>query len=382
MGGASLSAGANWPERMWGSQQQSGLVLGDAGPPQMDFAGNIPYNAARPSRGRPSGTRRTTAGSSPPTWRGSGAGAPSRWASSTGTTSSRTRAGPWAAPPATSTSTGSSTGGYDAAGNNLSQTGDPFASFLLGQVHAANQSIYAQPTWYESYLSPWINAEFKVNPQAHADRGTAPGLPDRPHRGERRVLDVRSEHAQPGRGRPARGRDLRGRAVRAVRDRGRSRTRSGTRGDRGPGSPIASTTRPRSAAGTGCTTPGWPSPSSPATRTSGSPRTRSAPNLTNGLFPRFLPRRRVPAAGSSAAAVHRPHHRQRRRRARGVAGRVDAAALPELVPDVRAPADQEHDARRLLHREPREPSESPCAARGPRLQHERSRASWRWARRS
>jgi hypothetical protein len=55
------------------------------------------------------------------------------------------------------------TGGYDAAGNNLSQTGDPFASFLLGQVHAANQSIYAQPTWYESYFSPWVNAEFKVN---------------------------------------------------------------------------------------------------------------------------------------------------------------------------------------------------------------------------
>ena len=43
------------------------------------------------------------------------------------------------------------------------QTGDPFASFLLGQVHAANQSIFAQPTWYESYFSPWINAEFKVN---------------------------------------------------------------------------------------------------------------------------------------------------------------------------------------------------------------------------
>ena len=44
MGGASLSAGANWPERLWGSQQQSGLVLGDAGPPQIQFAGNIPYN--------------------------------------------------------------------------------------------------------------------------------------------------------------------------------------------------------------------------------------------------------------------------------------------------------------------------------------------------
>ena len=29
---------------MWGSQDSSGLVLGDAGPPQVNFAGNIPYN--------------------------------------------------------------------------------------------------------------------------------------------------------------------------------------------------------------------------------------------------------------------------------------------------------------------------------------------------
>jgi hypothetical protein len=27
----------------------------------------------------------------------------------------------------------------------------------------AFQSIYAQPTWYENYLSPWINGEFKIN---------------------------------------------------------------------------------------------------------------------------------------------------------------------------------------------------------------------------
>src|SRR4029450_1652144 len=44
MGGASLSAGANWPQRLWGSQEQSGLVLGDAGPPRQAFSGNIPYS--------------------------------------------------------------------------------------------------------------------------------------------------------------------------------------------------------------------------------------------------------------------------------------------------------------------------------------------------
>jgi hypothetical protein len=63
------------------------------------------------------------------------------------------------------------TGGYDAAGNNLSQTGDPFASFLLGQVHYADQNIYATPTWYEDYLSPWINAEIKVNSKLTVNAG-------------------------------------------------------------------------------------------------------------------------------------------------------------------------------------------------------------------
>ena len=97
----------------------------------------------------------------------------SRWASSTGITSSRTRAGPSGGAAGNFDFNRLGTGGYDAAGNNLSQTGDPFASFLLGQVHAANQSIYAQPTWYENYLSPWINAEFKVNSKLTLTRGCA-----------------------------------------------------------------------------------------------------------------------------------------------------------------------------------------------------------------
>ena len=63
----------------------------------------------------------------------------------------------------------------------------------------------------------------------------------------------------------------------------------------------------------------------------------------------------------------------------GGAGRGDAAALPELVRDVQAPADREHDARRLLHREPRKPPEPPRAARGARLQHERSQRPGAWA---
>ena len=55
------------------------------------------------------------------------------------------------------------TGGYDAHGNTYSQTGDPFASMLLGQVDNSNFVIPQNVTWYEAYFSPWINDEFKVN---------------------------------------------------------------------------------------------------------------------------------------------------------------------------------------------------------------------------
>jgi hypothetical protein len=164
MGGSSLSAGANWPERLWGSQQQSGLILGDAGPPQVNFAGNIPYN---------------TVGLS---WPSFGFEKNDRWQFSTDLAyvrgKSTLKAGfeyrhhafphkGWAVGGAAGNFDFNrlETGGYDAAGNNLSQTGDPFASFLLGQVHASNQNIYAQPTWNEAYLSPWINAEYKLSPK-------------------------------------------------------------------------------------------------------------------------------------------------------------------------------------------------------------------------
>jgi hypothetical protein len=170
MGGASLSAGADWPNRLWGSQQQSGLLVGDAGPPQVNFAGNIPYN---------------TVGLS---WPGFGYEKNDRWQFSTDLAWIKGRGTykfgleyrkhkfphkGWNPGPAAGNFNFNrlGTGGYDAAGNNLSQTGDPFASFLLGQVQSAEQLIYAQPTWFESYFSPWINAEFKVNSKLTLNAG-------------------------------------------------------------------------------------------------------------------------------------------------------------------------------------------------------------------
>ena len=72
------------------------------------------------------------------------------------------------------------TGGYDAAGNNLSQTGDPFASFLLGQVHDANQTIYVQPTFNESYIGAVDQRRVQGQRQAHADRSGCASTTSRP----------------------------------------------------------------------------------------------------------------------------------------------------------------------------------------------------------
>ena len=54
------------------------------------------------------------------------------------------------------------TGGYDSEGNNVGTTGDPFASFLLGQVHNGTFHIAAEPTFYERYAAPWVNVDSKV----------------------------------------------------------------------------------------------------------------------------------------------------------------------------------------------------------------------------
>jgi hypothetical protein len=160
MGGNPLSAGVGWPAKLWGSQEQSGLLDPDAGPPIISFAGNIPY---------------TQLGND---WTRYGYEINDRWQFSTDLTwitgRSTLKAGleyrnhtfpsrGWGA------RTGGhfdfhrlGTGGYDAQGYTMGQTGDPFASFLLGQVHQSFQVIPVFPEFHEAYISPWINGEFKV----------------------------------------------------------------------------------------------------------------------------------------------------------------------------------------------------------------------------
>ena len=68
------------------------------------------------------------------------------------------------------------TAGFDGSGNNLVATGDPFASFLLGQVHDSNQNIPVFPTFRETYTGLWVNDEFKVNNEPDDDVRAALGL--------------------------------------------------------------------------------------------------------------------------------------------------------------------------------------------------------------
>ncbi len=168
MGGTPISAGADWFNRLWG-QGKSGILDTSGGPPNMTFTGNIPY---------------TQIGMQ---WIGFGFEAINRWqfvndltwiagkhtikvgvefrhhqfnfhgwGASTGGTWNFNRLG---------------TGGYDANGNAITSTGDPFASFLLGQVQTANFLIPAFTTFNGNFTSTYVNDEFKVNSKLNVTLG-------------------------------------------------------------------------------------------------------------------------------------------------------------------------------------------------------------------
>jgi hypothetical protein len=162
MGGIPLSAGVGWPDKLWGPGR-SGLLDNTAGFPSMTFTGNIPY---------------TQLGIA---WIGFGFEAINRWQFSNDLTWIKGKHSVkvgyefrhhqfnykgWA------NSTGGSfnfnrlgTGGYDARGNSLGTTGDPFASFLLGQVHTSNFLIPNFVTFNGNWTSVFVNDDFKVTPR-------------------------------------------------------------------------------------------------------------------------------------------------------------------------------------------------------------------------
>jgi len=165
MGGSHLAAGAQWPQRLWaGTGAPNGGILDTtAGPPVIDFVGNIPYNDIGQSG-----------------WPGFGFLVNNRWQFSNDLTWVKGRHAlktgfefrhhdfpfrGWAAGNVAGNFQVNrlGTAGFDASGNSPGPTGDPFASFLLGQVHQAGQGIPAMPTFRETYTGIWINDEFKMS---------------------------------------------------------------------------------------------------------------------------------------------------------------------------------------------------------------------------
>ena len=157
--GHSLSAAAGWQDRLWGPRG-NGLLAADAGPPAMSYSGNTRYSPLGNEWGR-SGflANHHYSVSNDLTWiRGRHAiktGAEFRhhnypfrgWANNVAGSFNFHR---------------SHTGGFDADGNNLTPTGDPFASFVLGQVNSAHFQIPDFPTITESFVSWSVVDEFRV----------------------------------------------------------------------------------------------------------------------------------------------------------------------------------------------------------------------------
>ena len=157
--GHSLSAGAGWQKRLWGGAG-NGLLATNAGPPALNFTGNTRYSPLGNEFGR------------------TGFLANHQYGISNGLTWIRHRhtikiGGEfryheypfrgWASNVAGSFNFHRShTAGFDAAGNNLPSTGDPFASFLLGQVNSTHFAIPDFPTINERFVSWSVVDEYRI----------------------------------------------------------------------------------------------------------------------------------------------------------------------------------------------------------------------------
>ena len=198
-----LSAGANWPREAVGRQPRAACLAQDAGPPIMDFAGNIPYSQVGqnwpirvPGQQPLAVLERPDVGQGPAHGQGrlrvpqpqlpvQGLGRGDAAASST------------------------STGSAPAATTRPATTSPDRRSVRLvpARAGAGLDADHPRVPDVQRGLHRAVG-ERRVQgvgpPDAHA--GHADRLPDRPHRAERPVLDLRSEHAEPRRRRTSRGR--------------------------------------------------------------------------------------------------------------------------------------------------------------------------------
>ena len=158
--GHSLSAGAGWQGRLWGPSG-NGLVATDAGPPALTFTGNTRYSPLGSEWGRSGFLANHQYG----------IGHNTTWITSRHTikigVDYRHHNYPfrgWANNEAGHFNFSRlHTGGFDEAGHNLIATGDPFASFLLGQVNSAHFQIPDFPTITENFVSWSVMDEYRLN---------------------------------------------------------------------------------------------------------------------------------------------------------------------------------------------------------------------------
>ena len=307
MGGFSLSAGTDWPVRLWGADR-GGLIEEGTGAPGISFSGNTPYSGlGNPWGGRQGGpgfnTNNRYQFSNDLTWiKGRNTikmGIEFRhhqypfrqWGASPGGNFNFNRL---------------QTGGYDAQGNNLPSTGDPYASFILGQVHNGTFQIAAEPTFYEQYVAPWVNVDSKVTNNLTLTLGLRWDYQTSRDRGAGPVLDVRSLHSQPRRRRPSRGSDLRRNRAWPNGFSEVPEGRPGTHGARASASPTGWGTRTCFGEDTVSTTRASRTASSPGFPSSDS-RTSPAANNTNwGLTATYHWDDGIPQGSDHPAAVHRP----------------------------------------------------------------------------
>ena len=177
MGGNPLSAGAGWPSILWtgtpgqdepipylSTTRNGGLMTQDAGPPEIDFQGDYhpEYNSIGDYGWGKFGfeTNNRWQFADDLTWvKGKHTikvGAEYRW--------HQFNHSGWAVAAAGGEFAFNrvSTAGYDASGNFVPLSGEAFASMLLGQVYSSTQTLPFYPSFYEGYVSPWVNDEFKA----------------------------------------------------------------------------------------------------------------------------------------------------------------------------------------------------------------------------
>ena len=261
------------------------------------------------------------------------------------------------------------TAGFDASGNNLAPTGDPFASFLLGQVQTANQTIPVEPTFRETYTGAWINDEFKVSDKLTLTLGLRFD-----YQSARTEVNDQYSTFDPNTPNPGAG-NLPGAMIFAGDGPGRAGTRTFEDPPKdawGPRIGAAYRVNDRSAlrGGYGIYYAHVAFDQFVGQPTLGFQANALAANTTNGIQPAFLLDQGFPASAIQQPPFIDPDVRPGDGAHRGGERWTDAAAVPELVDHLRARIDQQHDGGRVVHRQPRQPSEPSLADTGRRREHE------------